>query len=382
MTTEYKVLDLFSGCGGLSLGLHWAKSKKGSTFKTIAASDIWATASATYEQNLGISPYTAPISKDLVKKILKDVGPVDIVVGGPPCQGFSTSGKRSLDDPRNQLVVAYLDAIAIAKPKAFLMENVSGFTTFQDGKLLQEVKSIAEAMGYTVRTGIVQASLVGVPQRRRRFMMVGMLNGNEFIFPGETPKASKPKIESLDVDLTFRDGEEEWTLWDAISDLPVIEAGETTLTYTKKPQNALQTFLRAGESGLTMHSAVNHKKEFVEMMSYIPQGKSALDPEVSETIPSAIRPKSGYPNSYSRLRPNQPAPTITRNFTTPSSANCIHPFQSRALTLREGARCQSFPDDFRFLGKPEEIRLQIGNAVPPLLAKAVGESILNCLETS
>ena len=356
MTTEYKVLDLFSGCGGLSLGLHWAKSKKGSTFKTIAASDIWATASATYEQNLGISPYTAPISKDLVKKILKDVGPVDIVVGGPPCQGFSTSGKRSLDDPRNQLVVAYLDAIAIAKPKAFLMENVSGFTTFQDGKLLQEVKSIAEAMGYTVRTGIVQASLVGVPQRRRRFMMVGMLNGNEFIFPGETPKASKPKIESLDVDLTFRDGEEEWTLWDAISDLPVIEAGETTLTYTKKPQNALQTFLRAGESGLTMHSAVNHKKEFVEMMSYIPQGKSALDPEVSETIPSAIRPKSGYPNSYSRLRP--------------------------AMTLREGARCQSFPDDFRFLGKPEEIRLQIGNAVPPLLAKAVGESILNCLETS
>jgi DNA (cytosine-5)-methyltransferase 1 len=382
MTTEYKVLDLFSGCGGLSLGLHWAKSKKGSTFKTVAASDIWATASATYEQNLGISPYTAPISKELVKMILKDVGAVDIVVGGPPCQGFSTSGKRSLDDPRNQLVVAFLDAIAIAKPKAFLMENVSGFTTFQDGKLLEEVRAIAQGLGYTVRTGIVQASLVGVPQRRRRFMMVGILKGKGFTFPGETQKTSRPKIQALDVDLTFRDGEEEWTLWDAISDLPVVDAGESSMTYSKKPQNNLQKFLRADETDLSMHSAVNHKPEFVEMMSYIPQGKSALDPEVSETIPSAIRPKSGYPNSYSRLRPDQPAPTITRNFTTPSSANCIHPMQSRALTLREGARCQTFPDNYRFLGKPEEVRLQIGNAVPPLLAKAVGESILNCLETS
>lgn len=377
---DLRVLDLFSGCGGLSLGLHWAKNSAGLGFKTAAATDIWESASLTFEHNQGLSPYVAPISKELVRKILKEVGPVDVVVGGPPCQGFSTSGKRSLDDPRNQLVVAYLDAIEIAKPKVFLMENVSGFTTFQDGKLLEEVKLRAESMGYQVRTAIVQASIVGVPQRRRRFIMIGTPPGVDIVFPGEFDGATPPKISALDVDLTYRDGQESWTLWDAISDLAQINAGQKSSEYKSGPQNALQSFLRGTNESISLHAAVNHKPSFIEMMSYIPQGKSALDPEISERIPEAIRPKSGYPNSYSRLKPDQPAPTITRNFTTPSSANCIHPYQDRALSFREGARCQTFPDSYEFFGTPEEVRLQIGNAVPPLLAKALGEAILHAIE--
>jgi DNA (cytosine-5)-methyltransferase 1 len=114
-------------------------------------------------------------------------------------------------------------------------------------------------------------------------------------------------------------------------------------------------------------------------MSYIPQGRSALDPEIQAQIPEALRPTSGFKNSYQRIVADAPSPTITRNFTTPSSANCIHPHQDRALSIREGARCQTFPDWFDFLGTTDEKRLQIGNAVPPLLGKALGESLLESL---
>jgi DNA (cytosine-5)-methyltransferase 1 len=338
---DLRVLDLFSGCGGLSLGLHWAKNAAGFGFKTAAATDIWESASLTFEHNQGISPYVAPISKELVHQILNEAGPVDVVVGGPPCQGFSTSGKRSLDDPRNQLVVSYLDAIEIAKPKVFLMENVSGFTTFQDGKLLEEVKLRAESMGYQVKTAIVQASIVGVPQRRRRFIMIGTPIGVDIVFPGESAGASKPKIPALDVDLTFRDGKETWTLWDAISDLAQLNAGEKSSVYKSGPQNALQSFLRGTNESISLHAAVNHKPSFIEMMSYIPQGKSALDPEISGTIPEAIRPKSGYPNSYSRLKPDQPAPTITRNFTT----RTVHLVSEKAQDVKH------FQTHMSFLGR-------------------------------
>ena len=377
---NFRVLDLFSGCGGLSLGLHWAKDSHGRGFTTVAAVDIWEIACRTYEANLGIAPKIAGVSLALTQEIIEEVGQIDIVVGGPPCQGFSTSGRRSLDDPRNQLVRAFLDSVGLVSPKAFILENVVGFTTFQDGALLREVKDYAQKLGYEVRAAVVQASIIGVPQRRRRFVLVGT-KGNPYVFPGEpNGNTGVRNTADLDVDLNFRDGEEQWSFWDATSDLPPIEAGQENNTYSSKPKNALQEFLRQGADVPSDHKAVAHRKGFVEMMTYIPQGRSALDPEINALIPERIRPKSGYPNSYSRLKPDNPSPTITRNFTTPSSANCIHPTQDRALSLREGARCQTFPDTFKFLGSTEEKRLQIGNAVPPLLGKALGERLLECLE--
>jgi DNA (cytosine-5)-methyltransferase 1 len=380
VSQSFKVLDLFSGCGGLSLGLHWAKSRGGGSFETVAAVDNWGIACDTYEHNLGLAPIVAGVSSTLISEILKKSGPVDVVVGGPPCQGFSTSGKRSLSDPRNKLVVDFLAAVELAKPKAFLMENVVGFTTFQDGNLLREVKETAEKLGYHVRAGIVQASIVGVPQRRRRFILVGLRSGS-FSFPGEIEGESSAlsRDQLLDVDLTFRDGVEKWSFDDAVSDLAPLEAGETKNSYRSSPKNDLQVFLRNGAKSPSDHTAVGHRPDFVRMMSYIPEGKSAIDPEINIKIPEDIRPKSGYPNSYMRIKRNNPSPTITRNFTTPSSANCIHPSQNRALSIREGARCQSFPDTFHFLGSTEEKRLQIGNAVPPLLGKALGEQLLKAL---
>ena len=356
-----------------------AGSKLGGRIETVAAADIWSPACATFESNLGITPYNAGVDKRLIRKILSSVGKVDLVVGGPPCQGFSTSGKRALDDERNHLVKAFLQAVELAEPSAFILENVVGFTSFQNGKILEEVINRGKKLGFTVHPGVVLASRFGVPQRRRRFILIGERTGT-FKFPHTVPKRDSPSSSFLEVDQRADDDFKVITFDEATSDLPAIASGEHSNVYKDDEQELLsryQQWSRKGSPVLDLHVASRHGKEFVRMMGYIPQGKSALDPDVR--MPTDLRPTSGFPNSYARIRGNEPAPTITRNFTTPSSANCIHPYQNRALSLREGARCQSFPDSFEFVGTHSEIRLQIGNAVPPLLAKGLGEALLRSL---
>ena len=386
--TVYRSLDLFSGCGGLSLGMSLAKNSNGNSIETACAIDIWEIACKTFEHNLGLKPICEPIDDDLIRHQNKINGPFDIVVGGPPCQGFSSAGKRALDDDRNKLVLAFLRAIEITNPKVFVMENVTGFKTFQNGKIHKEVVNFAKRLGYQVRSAIVLASLSGVPQRRKRFLLVGSKVGT-FKFPGEI---ELPNDENLFDSNEFclerffiqkpEDGKEKWTFNDATSDLPSLKAGEKLEKYKSAPKNDLQKYFREGSEKPLDHFAVGHRDYFIELLSYIPQGKSALDPEVQKLIPKKLRPTSGFKNSYQRIIGDAPSPTITRNFTTPSSANCIHPSQDRALSIREGARCQSFPDWFYFLGTTDEKRLQIGNAVPPLLGKAIGESILNAINAS
>lgn len=389
--TVYRSLDLFSGCGGLSLGMSLSDIASGDKIETACAIDIWEIACKTFEHNLGLKPICEPIDDDLIRKVQDDFGPFDIVVGGPPCQGFSTAGKRALDDERNSLVLAFLRAIEITNPKVFVMENVTGFKTFQNGKIHEEVVRFAKKLGYQVRSAIVLASLSGVPQRRKRFLLVGSKVG-PFKFPGEVAFPSEGNlfnsegIDELALEKFFiqkpDDGIETWTFNDATSDLPSLKAGERLEKYKSPAKNSLQEYFRKGSEIPIDHFAVGHREYFIEMLSYIPQGKSALDPEVQKIMPKSLRPTSGFKNSYQRIIGDAPSPTITRNFTTPSSANCIHPSQDRALSIREGARCQSFPDWFYFLGTTDEKRLQIGNAVPPLLGKAIGESILNAISSS
>ena len=365
-----------------------AKNSNGNSIETACAIDIWEIACKTFEHNLGLKPICEPIDDDLIRHQNKINGPFDIVVGGPPCQGFSSAGKRALDDDRNKLVLAFLRAIEITNPKVFVMENVTGFKTFQNGKIHKEVVNFAKRLGYQVRSAIVLASLSGVPQRRKRFLLVGSKVGT-FKFPGEI---ELPNDENLFDSNEFclerffiqkpEDGKEKWTFNDATSDLPSLKAGEKLEKYKSAPKNDLQKYFREGSEKPLDHFAVGHRDYFIELLSYIPQGKSALDPEVQKLIPKKLRPTSGFKNSYQRIIGDAPSPTITRNFTTPSSANCIHPSQDRALSIREGARCQSFPDWFYFLGTTDEKRLQIGNAVPPLLGKAIGESILNAINAS
>lgn len=374
---SWRTLDLFSGCGGMSFGLSLCAGPDGSTYRCVGAMDNWKAACDTFEANLGLKADCDGVSAHSVGRVLDRVGTVDVLTGGPPCQGFSTSGKRALDDPRNLLVRAYLEAIRLAAPRAFIMENVTGFTTFQDGRLMVDVLDRARSLGYEISAGIVLASVHGVPQRRRRFLMVGVKSG-KFHFPGGgcVDPGQIDGTAGLEVDQKQSCERDPLTFDDATSDLPEIRAGQRLEEYASPPTNDFQRWAREGSCSAMDHVAVRHGADFVRMMSFVPEGRSAMDEEVRARIPEAIRPTSGFPNSYARIRGDQPAPTITRNFTTPSSANCIHPRADRALSIREGARCQSFPDRFRFTGSLSDRRLMIGNAVPPLLAKSIGDALL------
>jgi DNA (cytosine-5)-methyltransferase 1 len=363
---KLRVLDLFCGAGGLS----WGFEKIG--FEVCWGLDDWKPAVSTFKANHPKAKvYEVDITKvsnSQLKEWFKDV---HIIVGGPPCQGFSTAGKRALDDPRNKLVKEFLRVVKVLMPDAFVMENVEGFMNFNKGALVLELMEELEKFNYNLTYGVLDAVNYGVPQRRKRFFLIGIKCGK--------PKLPEPShsgndkngnllLEWLKPPLTFKD---------ATSDLPLIEAGEKAEEYASPPKNEYQKRMRNGSSNLTLHEAPNHKIYMVELIKYIPQGKSAF--EVMDEIPKELRPTSGYPNSYKRIKPDEPAPTITRNFTTPSSANCIHPFAHRALTLREGARIQSFPDSYEFVGSFTDKRLLIGNAVPLLLSLAVAKSIAKSL---
>ena len=361
-----KVLDLFCGAGGLS----WGFEKLG--FQIGWALDHWKPATETFKRN---HPDTTVYYEDLTKvgddEVKKLFSEAKIVVGGPPCQGFSTAGKRALDDPRNKLVKEFLRVVKILRPMAFVMENVKGFTNFNEGLLRRELLSQFRVLGYGITDGLLDASFFGVPQKRKRFFIIGVL-GKVPELPVPTHGIVKGMFNgNLLPFVTFND---------ATSDLPLIEAGEKSDNYASQPKNEYQSAMREGCTKLTLHEAPKHKAHTIELVKYIPQGKSAF--EVIETIPKELRPTSGYPNSYKRIKLNEPAPTITRNFTTPSSANCIHPIANRALTLREGARIQSFPDCYQFVGSFTDKRLLIGNAVPPLLSLAIAHSVAKALEVS
>jgi len=379
-----RTLDLFSGCGGIATGLAMCEGMSRSRFSCVGAIDSWQAACDAFTENLGVRADCCGVSRESVASVLERVGDVDVVTGGPPCQGFSTSGKRALDDPRNQLAKSFLDAIELANPRAFLMENVSGFTTFQDGRLMREVVGRAGEMGFKVHAGVLLASLHGVPQRRRRFIMVGV-RGSEFRFPGGGAPEERilddagAEAGTLAVDQRPEHGVEAWSFDDATSDLAPLRAGERREEYRCAPRNEYQRWARGTGGAPVDHVAVAHRADFVRMMGFVRPGESAMDPEVQQRMPAELRPTSGFPNSYARIRGDLPSPTITRNFTTPSSANCIHPHADRALSIREGARCQSFPDSFRFAGSLTDRRLMIGNAVPPLLARSLGQALLASL---
>ncbi len=362
-------IDLFAGSGGLSAGF----AKAG--FRVALGLDDWRPAKATFEAN---HPASAFLLKDASEVNGEDlltaagISEVDVLLGGPPCQGFSTAGKRALDDPRNSLVRTFLSLASELRPKFVLLENVEGFVSFVGGALAEEVVEILSRAGYRAWQKVLQAADYGVPQRRKRFFLVATRLPVEYRFP--KPSNLSPGNKRL-----ASANHPSWlTFWDAVSDLPMIEAGGSSSAYSSAPANDYQRARRTDSRVLYNHAAPRHSDKMIRLMALIPPGKSAFD--VWDEIPKELRPTSGFTNSYGRIVADQPAPTITRNFTTPSSAQCIHPHSNRALSLREGARAQSFDDSFRFVGSFTDNRLLIGNAVPPLLAMALAESIEYALE--
>ncbi len=353
-------IDLFSGAGGFSLGLSRNK------IEIVLANEIEKDFAKTFEIN---HPNTKMLNEDIhnidFKKELKKIShkSIDILCGGPPCQGFSTVGSKNKKDKRNSLFWEFLRAVNETNPKAIIFENVAGFKSLYNGQAYTTLINELEK-DYQVFSEVLNAVDYGLPQHRKRTIIVGIKKGFSFQFP-KSIKSNKKNL--------FQD--EYLTIMSAISDLPELNVGEEKQKYSLKPKNDYQKKMRGEENILTEHNCANYGKKMQKILSLIPPNGNIYD------LPVKLRPKNYFNNVYARLNPIKPSPTITRNFGTPSSSRCIHPFQNRALSTREGARLQGFPDKFIFYGSKTSKNLQIGNAVPPLLGEIIGKQIEKALNS-
>ena len=344
-----RVIDLFAGVGGLSLGFE----KKG--FDVVLANEYDASIAASYIANhkktkMIVGDIT---SLDLEETFGKYAGTVDVVIGGPPCQGFSQKGQRkTIHDERNFLFKYYVSVVGLVKPKYFVMENVPNLLTAEGGYFRHEIEELFNNMGYSLEYGVLNASDYGVPQNRRRAVIIGKLNGN-------APKLPKPKRNRV-------------TIWDAISDLAYLQSGEGSeeQEYKNPAESEYEKMLRADSSKLFNHVATKHSPLALERLALIPPNAGR------EVLPEEHLTKSIYSGTWTRMRKDEISVTITTRFDTPSSGKFTHPFLDRAITVREAARIQSFPDDFHFVGNKGSQMKQVGNAVPPLLAAAIAEVIM------
>ena len=352
---KYRVIDLFAGVGGLSYGFAHNPS-----FDIVMANEYEKDIAKAYSLNHPtvdvIEGDIKNITEEMLQKYLNDN--IDIVIGGPPCQSYSTLGKRQMD-ARAHLFEEYCRILSIVKPTMFLFENVVGLLSMQGGELIKKIKKSFINLGYQVKIEILNAVDFGVPQYRERVIIVGMKKNNYFEYPNST----------------HGDGKKSYmTVKDALSDLPVMKSGEKSDEYASAPQNELQKFYRKNTTILTDNEAPRNGERILKIMEMLPDGGSKSD------LPESLRPNSGYANTYAKMWWEKPAPTITRNFATPSSSRCIHPRDSRAMTTREGARLQTFPDDYKFYGSASMKNLEIGNAVPPLLSIALAKQVLIALD--
>lgn len=348
---QLNIMDLFAGVGGLTYGF-----SKNPAFKIIAANEIERDISKAYTLNhpdvAMLNCDIGSITEDVLTQTLNGTS-IDIIVGGPPCQSYSTLGKRRMDDRAN-LFLQYKRILSLIKPTAFVFENVVGILSMDGGRLFKNVQSEFEELGYCLKYKVLNAVDYGVPQLRERVILVGFLGENRFEYPEPTHgDGLLPYV----------------TLRDSIGDLPRLASGESNNTYAKDPDNDFLRFVRASGCELTEHSAPKNGAHLVKIMQTLKDGQSKDD------LPEEIRPKSGYGNTYAKLWWDKPSTTITRNFACPSSSRCIHPRDSRAMSIREGARLQSFPDDYIFFGSDGMKRLEIGNAVPPLLSVAIANQM-------
>lgn len=347
-----KVIDLFCGCGGLSEGFEDAG------FEIISGNDVDKNMIESFKLN---HPKAKAIFGDITKISSEELlngnrkEEVILVIGGPPCQGFSTVGNRKEEDPRNKLFYEFVRVVRDIKPKMFVLENVTGILTMQGGRVKDTIKEEFEKLGYKVKIKILHAEEFGVPQKRRRTFFVGHLFDKEFEFP-------KPEFDG--VNKKFR------TVWDAIGDLPDLEIKQEKKDYDKEPQTDFQKFLRNGQKTLEEHKAPNHSELMIKRMECIGQGQN------HSNLPEHLKLGSGYPNIYGRLIADEPSDTITGNCGCVSApGRFIHPLKHRAITVREGARLQSFRDSKKFIGSQSSKYKQVGNSVPPLLAKALALKI-------
>ncbi len=367
------LIDLFAGCGGLSLGFEMA----GFNIPLAIEKDEWA--AETYKNN---HKNTKVIVEDITKinnfeKLLPTDTIIDGIIGGPPCQGFSLSGSRDKNDPRNSLFMDFVRFVKHYKPKFFVMENVTGILSMKtkNNKLVKDlILNEYKNAGYNVKICKLNAAEFGVPQSRIRVAFIGIRDDLEFNIDKIEPKPYLFEGNQI-------------TIEDAIMDLPQIKSGEGSeiMNYEIEPQNDYQRWVRKNSNYVANHVAMKHTKRLIDRFENIGFGQSVAD--VDDCHKQRKRGDaskiSGKTFSQNNMRPfpNKPSPTIPASF----QSNFIHPYINRNYTAREGARLQSFPDNYIFYGKRTTMSWeknlsqyqQIGNAVPPLLAKAIAENLLN-----
>jgi len=389
MSKKYKVLDLFSGAGGLSLGLELSNS-----FKTVAAVDHWKPAIETYsynnpkvntiEYNLELT-YDDKGAEDLIKKIDYN-NDIDLIVGGPPCQGMSMAGKRLANDSRNNLFKSFVKLVELLQPKMFLMENVPGLLS--SGNIYNGIINSFNSINYNIFNAnnpkIFKAEMYGVPQMRRRLFILGINNkypfSDESWFPKETHKEYKKNRQDINLKLFGDDLKDFVNCKTALYGLPEIKSGEgdDILDYPKNIDfNVKDEFLKHVlswnsnkniDKKIYNHKAPNHTEKMLKMIKKTEPG-TQVDPKYSDS---------------KKLHPQAPSYTVKALGAGGGSTNrrAFH-FDSkfsRGTTVRENARFQSFPDWYVFRSAPTNQMSLVGNAVPPLLAKSIGKSISSILK--
>ena len=345
MKNRHTFIDLFSGCGGLSLGFEMAG------FKGILAIDNWKDALTTYAYNRkGARTLCGDLATlDPYKiKAEYDISDVDVIIGGPPCQGFSVAGKRIIEDERNKLYKSFVGFVDCFRPHAFVMENVPNILSIGNGVVKDSIIKDFESLGYKVSVQVITASDYGVPQNRRRAVFVGLANGKEFQFP------EPYKIEKV-------------TSLDALSDLPENSLADGS-PYPTEPSCDFQCYARKDSIGVYNHDITIHNDKTKEIIAMVPDGGNYKD------LPIELQQTRKVHIAWTRLCSSKPSFTIDCGHN-----HHFHYKYNRVPTARESARLQSFPDRFIFLGNKGSQLRQIGNAVPPLMSKAISNQLLKYL---
>jgi len=305
-------------------------------FENIFAIDIEDEFLETYRENFKrhhvLREDITKVSNGTIKKLTNNHN-IDVIIGGPPCQGFSIAGnigRKFIDDPRNRLFKEFVRVVSVVKPKYFVMENVARLFTHNKTKTRQEIIDDFNKIGYYVECKVLNSADYGVAQVRKRVIFIGSRVTNEILFP--SPVVNKFK-----------------SVKEAIDDLPILESSQT--------------------STIPNHKAMNHTEQMLTKMSFIPDGGDRT------AIPLSLRPTSGDVRKYIKYSSSKPSVTVTGDM-----RKIFHYSQNRALTVRELARLQSFPDSFIFKGKSISQQQQVGNAVPPLMAEEIAKSILEMIK--
>lgn len=362
-----KVISLFSGCGGMDLGFTWAG------YQIVWANDILPDAVQTYKENIGKYIELG----DITDFDIKNLPDCDIVVGGPPCQSFSLVGKRNPNDIRGNLIWNFYEIITKKKPKIFLMENVPGLKAAKDNKCVQVLPELLknfEELGYSVNYFILNAADYGVPQRRKRLLIVGNKNGYKIPIP--EPTHTEDQIQR-----SLISKKEPWvTCKEALSDLSPPAIDTDIGYYTSSPNCDYQKFIREGNEDIIRNHQMPYMSETdLKIIKAVPIGGNYMDvpDNIATTRIKNFKKTGGRTTTYGKIDPSKPGYTLNTHFSRPNVGCNIHYEENRLITIREGLRLQSFPDKFRIIhNSKRSAYIQVGNAVPPLLAYAISKHLL------